>query len=73
MINPLVLLTFFPLLGCLVIALLNSEQKAAIRWVALATSLVTFGISLWLLALFNPADPNLQWVYNAPWALAWAS
>lgn len=70
MINPLILLTFFPLLGCLVIALLKSEQKVAIRWVALTTSLLTFGISLWLLALFNPADPNLQWVYNAPWALA---
>jgi NADH-quinone oxidoreductase subunit M len=70
MINPLVLLTFFPLLGCLIIALLRSEQKAAIRWVALATSLLTFAISLWLLSLFNPSDPNLQWTFNPPWALA---
>ena len=33
---PFVLLTFFPLLGFLVIALLKYEQKTAIRWVALA-------------------------------------
>lgn len=68
MINPLVLVTFFPLVGFLIIALMKPEMKAAIRWVALATSLVTFGISLWVLALFNPADPNLQLTINLPWA-----
>jgi len=66
--NPLLLVTFFPLVGVIVIMLMKPESKDAIRWVALATSLATFGISLWLLALFNPADPNLQWVYDLPWA-----
>jgi NADH-quinone oxidoreductase subunit M len=70
MINPLVLLTFFPMVGFLIIALLKPEMKTAIRWVALATSLVTFGVSIWLLTLFNPADANFQWTYNPPWALA---
>ena len=32
--NPLVLLTFFPLLGFLVIVLLKKQQKTAIRWTA---------------------------------------
>ena len=54
MINPLILVTFFPLVGFLVIALMRSEWKTAIRWTALVTSLVTFGISLWVLALFEP-------------------
>lgn len=68
MINPLVLVTFFPMVGFLLIAFLKPEQKSAIRWTALITSLVTFGISLWLLSLFNPADPSLQWAINLPWS-----
>ncbi len=45
-IHPLLLVTFFPLIGVLVIAFLREEQKSAIRWTALITSLVTFGLSL---------------------------
>lgn len=66
-INPLLLVTFFPLVGVLLIALLPREQKNAIRWVALLTSLITFGISLWVLSLFNPADPGMQLEYNPVW------
>ncbi len=69
MVNPLILVTFFPMVGVLLIALLKAEQKTAIRWVALGTSLVTFGISLWLLAQFNASDPNLQMTINLPWAV----
>ena len=50
--------TFFPLVGFLVILFLQEEQKNAIRWTALLTSLVTFGLSLWVLAQFNPARPG---------------
>jgi len=65
--QPLTLVTFFPLFGVFVILLLPREQKNAIRWTALITSLITFGISLWVLALFNPKDPELQLVINVPW------
>ncbi|MFL7892117.1 MAG: NADH-quinone oxidoreductase subunit M [Anaerolineales bacterium] len=67
LLHPLILVTFFPLLGVLVILFINRENKTVIRWVALITSLVTFGISLWVLALFHPADPNLQMVVDVPW------
>ena len=63
----LTLVTFFPVLGVLVILLLRPAQKQLIRWVALGTSLVTFGISLWVLTLFNPSNPDLQQVTNLPW------
>ncbi len=33
--HPLTLVTFFPLVGLLVIAFLNDRQKNAIRWIAL--------------------------------------
>ena len=65
--HPLTLVTFFPLVGVLVILFLREEQKDAIRWTALITSLITFGISLWVLAQFNAADPELQMVINLPW------
>ncbi|NMC77828.1 MAG: NADH-quinone oxidoreductase subunit M, partial [Chloroflexi bacterium] len=67
MINPLLLVTFFPLLGLLVILLLPGQQKNLIRWTALLTSLVTFGLALWVLAQFNPADPNLQMQVKLFW------
>ena len=44
LLQPLTLLTFFPLVGVLVILFMNSESKAAIRWVALVTSLITLGL-----------------------------
>jgi NADH-quinone oxidoreductase subunit M len=67
LLQPLTLLTFFPLVGVLVILFMNSEMKNAIRWVALVTSLVTFGISLWALTLFNASNPDLQLVARYAW------
>ena len=64
---PLNLVIFFPLVGVLVLLFLNKEQKNAARWVALITSLITFGISLWVLTLFNPDNPDLQLVINVSW------
>ncbi len=73
LLQPLTLLTFFPLLGVLVILFMNSEWKNAIRWVALVTTLLTFGISLWVLAQFEASNPDLQleakyaWIHVAGW------
>ncbi len=67
LLNPLNLVTFFPLVGVLVILFINRENSNAIRWIALIASTLTFGISLWMLVQFNPADPDLQMVVNIPW------
>jgi NADH-quinone oxidoreductase subunit M len=67
LLHPLTLVTFFPLLGVLVILFINRENKTLIRWVALITSLITFGISIWVLVRFNPANPDLQMVIDYPW------
>jgi NADH-quinone oxidoreductase subunit M len=67
LLQPLTLVTFFPLVGVLVILFINREQKTAIRWTALITSLITFGISIWVLVLFNPENPDLQLVIDIPW------
>lgn len=67
LLHPLTLVTFFPLAGMLVILFLKEKQKQAIRWVALLTSLVTFALSLWVLSLFNAADPRLQLEISRLW------
>ena len=70
LLEPLSIVTFSPLLGVLVLLFLKSEQKAALRWTALITSLVTFLISLWAFffsGLYNPASGALQLVAKYNW------
>src|SRR5215216_4072621 len=71
--QPLTLLTFFPLVGVLILFFIPSDRKNELRWVALITSLITFGISLWVLRMFDPNNPDLQlkaqynWITVAGW------
>lgn len=68
--EPLSIVTFFPLLGVLVLLFLKSEQKTALRWTALVTSLVTFVISIWVFFFsgqYNMAEPGLQLVAKYDW------
>ncbi len=73
MLQPLTLVTFFPLLGVFVIAFINGEKKDAIRWTALITALATLIVSIWVFMLFDKANPNLQleakyaWIRVADW------
>ena len=67
LLQPLTLLTFFPLVGVLVLLFLPKDNKSAIRWTALGTSLVTFVISLWVLGQFNASNVNLQLVAKYDW------
>ena len=65
--QPLTLLTFFPLVGVVVLLFLKPEAKAAVRWTALVTSLLTFVISIWVLTMFNASNPDQQLVARYPW------
>ncbi len=67
LLQPLTLMTFFPLVGVLILLLIPSEHKNALRWTALITSLITFGLSIWVFTLFRPSDPNLQLVACYDW------
>lgn len=67
LVHPLVLTTFFPLLGAVVILFLNAGQKNAARWTALVCSLITLAFSLAILVQFNPNEAGLQLVVNLPW------
>ena len=63
----LTLLTFFPLVGVLVLLFIPGEKKSALRWTSLLTSLAVFVISLVVLAQFKASDVNLQLVDRADW------
>ncbi len=65
LLNPLVLVTFTPVVGVLLILFLKGSK--AIRWVALLTSLVAFARSLLMLASFNSGDTGLQLVIRQRW------
>jgi NADH-quinone oxidoreductase subunit M len=67
--NPilLTLVTFFPLVGVVVLLLMPSDRKDLLRWTALGASLVTFAISIVVLVQFNSAGPDLQGVVEVPW------
>jgi len=67
LLQPLTLLTFFPFLGILILLFIPSDNKNALRWTTLATTLVTFGISLWVLTMFNASNPSLQLVAKYDW------
>ena len=67
LLNPLILVTFFPLVGVLALLFIPAERKTALRWTALAASLVTFGLSIWMLTLFDKSNPDLQLGFSLPW------
>lgn len=65
------LVTFLPLFGALFILLIDSEKQEDVarnsRYVALFTSLFTFGISLYMYTLFKPGNPNFQLLETWEW------
>ncbi|MBF0159516.1 MAG: NADH-quinone oxidoreductase subunit M [Magnetococcales bacterium] len=62
----LTLVTFLPLVAALVI-LLVGRQDATARLVALVASLVTFAVSLALVAGFDTSKASFQFVQDVPW------
>jgi len=67
LLQPLTLLTFFPLVGILALFFIPKDNRNALRWTALLTSLVTFGLSLWVLGMFEASNVNLQLVAKYNW------
>ena len=51
----------------LVLLFIPGDRKNVSRWVALVTTLITFGISIWVLTLFNASNPDLQLVAKYDW------
>jgi NADH-quinone oxidoreductase subunit M len=67
LVHPLVLVTFLPLVGALILLFVKNEQKDAARWIALGTALATFAVSIAILVQFRPSEANLQMSFRLPW------
>ena len=71
--NLLSIVTFIPALAALILGVfLRGEDEAAQRnakWVALLATGLTFLVSLFILAKFNPADTGFQMVEERTWLL----
>ena len=61
------LITFFPLVGALAVALLNREAKGNARWIALYTTLFTLGAAVYLWSQFDPGNTGFQFVEEMDW------
>ncbi|BAT60238.1 NADH-quinone oxidoreductase subunit M [Variibacter gotjawalensis] len=63
--------TFLPVVGALLIAVLGQGDSEAAkrnaRWIALWTTVVVFAISLLLLTRFDPSSAEFQFVEKKPW------
>ena len=64
---PLILVTFFPLVGVLALLFIPADKKKALRWTALIASLATFCLSIWMLTQFRASNPELQLGFSLPW------
>ena len=66
------LITFSPLIGVLAILAIKLTGRTgqaadnAARWITLTTTLVTFGLSLLMLAQFKAGDPGFQFLEEFP-------
>ncbi|MCI5039175.1 MAG: NADH-quinone oxidoreductase subunit M [Donghicola eburneus] len=71
--NLLSIVTFLPLVAAIVLAVfLRGNDEAAQRnakWLALVATAVTFLISLFILAEFDPANTGFQYVEERDWLL----
>ncbi|MDX2202581.1 MAG: NADH-quinone oxidoreductase subunit M [Hyphomicrobiaceae bacterium] len=61
------LVTFFPLLGAVLIAVQNKAADNNARWIALYTTLFTLGAAIYVWANFDAANPGFQFVEQMPW------
>jgi NADH-quinone oxidoreductase subunit M len=61
------IVTFLPLVGALFIATLPKDAANNARWVALWTTLVTFGVSLLIWANFDSSTAAFQFVEEYAW------
>ena len=65
--NLLTLILFLPVLAAVVVALLPSEEKKLIRWVALIASLLPLTLALFLWFQFDASQAGFQYEQQVTW------
>src|SRR5262249_61574763 len=65
--NILTIVTFMPVLGAVLLLISNRENVRLIRTIALIITIVTFVLSLHLIAHFDSSNPDFQFAVKVPW------
>lgn len=65
--NILTYTLFSPLLGMLVLFFINKEKQGLIKIIGIATSVVTFILSLFIYVAFDASNVQMQFVEQYPW------
>ena len=60
-------IVFFPLVGILLIALLPKKFELGAKWIALVTSVIDFGLVVWLFTQFKRGTDAMQFVIKLRW------
>jgi NADH-quinone oxidoreductase subunit M len=63
----LTIVTFMPALGAILLLFFSRKNVAAIRAFSLLVSVITFALSLHLIAHFNSNRSDFQFLVNVPW------
>lgn len=61
------IVTFLPLVGAIFLAFLPKDATKNARYAALWTTLITFIVSIFIWANFDPANPGFQFVEEREW------
>ena len=62
---------FFPLLGAFALGFVPRAREGLLRWAALGVTLVTFAVSLVVLAAFEAGEAGFQMVTSVAWIPDW--
>ena len=65
--NILTLITFIPILGVLIIALVPNRAEKSAKWIALITALAILGLSIFLWISFDPNQGAMQFEEKYQW------
>lgn len=65
-------LLIIPLIGAIIVALIDSRNVRTIRWVALGVSIIEFVVSIPLYFYFDPTK-GFQFVEKYPWIPSWGA
>ncbi|PMP87267.1 MAG: Fe-S-binding domain-containing protein, partial [Desulfurella sp.] len=60
-------IVFLPVIGALLVSLIDSKKETAIRWVTFIVLLLDFLVSLPLFFYFNSSTYQMQFVEKVPW------
>jgi NADH-quinone oxidoreductase subunit M len=61
------IILFLPLAGAALLLLVGNRNENTVRWIANIVALAGFLVSVPLWFLYNPRDPEFQFVERAPW------